>query len=507
MSMHDTMAAARAGLPSAGHSVPTLASLRAIAMSRRPPAQGALPRAGVDREFLPAALEILETPPSPVALWMLVFICAACIAALAWSYFGWIDIHAVAQGKIQPSGHSKVVQPLEPGRIIAIRVENGARVRAGDVLVELDPTETSADTEAEARDLEASEAEAVRRAAGIAAARQNNGAIPKIRFAPVIGDQIQQREQNVLAAELSQLASLQANLGSQLAEKQATRQRLQLSIEARKKLIALASERVEMRTEMSSKGAGSRALIIESLQQLETQKTADAADLGQLLETDAAVQSLQRKLEEVVTQFIADQTQKQAEAERRRDRLAQELIKARSKRDRTRLSAPISGTVQQLSVTTVGQVVSSGQSLMTIVPLAGPIEIEALIANKDIGFVETDQPVVVKIEAFPFTRYGTIDGRVAKVSRDAVDERDAGSLGDPLARPQSGSVAAPGRPQNLVFPATIWLARRSIDIDGKEVPLMPGMAVTVEIRTGRRRAIDYLLAPLREVAGSAVHER
>ena len=98
MSMHDTIAAARAGLPSAGHSVPTLASLRAIARSRRPPAQGALPRAGVDREFLPAALEILETPPSPVALWMLVFICAACIAALAWSYFGWLDIHAVAQG-------------------------------------------------------------------------------------------------------------------------------------------------------------------------------------------------------------------------------------------------------------------------------------------------------------------------------------------------------------------------------------------------------------------------
>ena len=145
---------------------------------------------------------------------------------------------------------------------------------------------------------------------------------------------------------------------------------------------------------------------------------------------------------------------------------------------------------------------------MTIVPLASPIEIEALIENKDIGFVEAGQPVVVKIESFPFTRYGTVDGAVVKVSRDAVDDREASALSDPKAstRPQSAT-AELAKNQNLVFPATIALAKTVIDVGGKDIALSPGMAVTVEVLTGKRRALDYILSPLREVASSSAHER
>jgi hemolysin D len=166
--------------------------------------------------------------------------------------------------------------------------------------------------------------------------------------------------------------------------------------------------------------------------------------------------------------------------------------------------------VQQLAVTTIGQVVTTGQALLTIVPLDSPIEIEAMIQNKDIGFVEPGQPAVVKVESFPFTRYGTIDGTVLKVSRDAVDEREASALSDPgsAVKPQASTTAtAPGSSQNLVFPAIIGLSRRVIYVDGKDIPLSPGMAVVVEIRTGQRRAIDYVLSPLREVVSSTGHER
>ena len=100
---------------------------------------------GVDREFLPAALEILVTPPSPVARSLLLAICGLFVFALAWSYFGWIDIYATAPGKIQLRGGSKVVQPIEAGKVVAIHVENGSRVNSGDLLVELDPTESAAD--------------------------------------------------------------------------------------------------------------------------------------------------------------------------------------------------------------------------------------------------------------------------------------------------------------------------------------------------------------------------
>jgi hemolysin D len=222
------------------------------------------------------------------------------------------------------------------------------------------------------------------------------------------------------------------------------------------------------------------------------------------------MESLQRKIEEAATQFIADQAQKLATIEQKRDHVEQDLIKAASKAGHTVLKAPIDGTVQALAVHTLGQVVSPGQAVLTVVPLVGPIEVEAMIANQDIGFVEAGEPAVVKVEAFPFTRYGTIDGSVVKVSRDAVDQRDANDLSDAAsaAKPQNPqSSAAAGRTQNLVFPATVSLAQRSLQIDGKDFALIPGMAVTVEIKTGRRRAIDYVLSPLREFTSQAARER
>jgi hemolysin D len=462
-----------------------------------------------DREFLPAALEILVTPPSPVARSLLLSICGLFLFALTWSYFGWIDIHAVAPGKIQPSGRSKVVQPLEAGKVVAIRVENGNRVNTGDVLLELDPTETSADREAQARDLEAASAEAARRRVAVAVASTSGLEPPPVVFPAGIAEPVRQREEGVLVADLAQLRSSIASLKAQHAEKAATKERLASTIAARAKLIALAKERAAIRQAIDARGAGSRAQVIEALEQYETQMTTDAGDRGQLIETDAAMRSLDRKIAEAVTQFVADQSQKLAEVERKRDRLVHELVKAQSKTDRTLLKAPIAGTVQQLAVSTVGQVVASGQFLLTIVPLDSPIEIEAMIANGDIGFVEPGQSAVVKVEAFPFTRYGTIEGHVAKVSRDAVDERDATNLSDAAnaAKPQSGGSAQPLKTQNLVFPATIALTRRTIDVDSKQVGLTPGMAVTVEIKTGQRRAIDYVLSPLREVATRAGRER
>jgi hemolysin D len=482
------------------------AAAGALAAGRGAPARQA--SATLDREFLPASLEVLLTPPSPAAGALVATICGAALAGLAWSYFGWVDIHAVAAGKVQPSGRSKVVQPLDAGKVVAIRVENGNTVRSGEVLLELDPTETGADREALARDLESARAETQRREAALAGIKTGTFALPPVGYDRDVSEGIRRREDAVLSADLGQLRSAIASLRAQHAEKSAMRQRLEQSIAARQKLLALAKERVEMRTEIESRGAGSRAQVIEAMQQYENYVTTDAGERGQLIEADAAMASLLRKVEEAVTQFVADQTQKLAEAERKRDRLAQELVKAQSRQDRTQLKAPIAGTVQQLAVTTVGQVVSGGQSLLTVVPIEGPIEVEAMITNRDIGFVQVGQSAVVKVEAFPFTRYGTIDATVAKLSRDGVDERTSAGLSD------AGAASQPQRPAgsgtqtgNLVFPATLTLSRRTISVDGKDIALMPGMSVTVEIKTGQRRIIDYVLSPLREIASQSGRER
>ena len=170
---------------------------------------------------------------------------------------------------------------------------------------------------------------------------------------------------------------------------------------------------------------------------------------------------------------------------------------------------PIAGKVQQLSVSSLGQVVASGQSLLTIVPLGGSLEVQAMIANQDIGFVEAGQPAATKVNAFPFTRYGKIDDILERVSRDAVDQRDATVLSDAAnaAKSQSSASNSPAKTQNLVFPATIKVTQHAIQIDGKDVALIPGMGASVKIETGRRRAIGYLLSPLREVSSRAGSER
>lgn len=265
-----------------------------------------------------------------------------------------------------------------------------------------------------------------------------------------------------------------------------------------------------MRELVEKRGAGSRSQIIDALERYENEVTTQVGEQGQLRESKAGLAATEKKIGETVSQFIADQTQKLAEAERKRDRLVQDLIKAESKNERTRLKAPVSGVVEQLAVTTVGQVVTSGQALLTIVPPEAPLEVEAMILNKDIGFVRSGQPAVVKVEAFPFTRYGTIDGSVTKISADAVDMRNAPNLSEAAAtvRPQgaSSSSSGGGGPQ-MAFPATVALSRRAMDVDGTQVNLSPGMTVTVEIQTGHRRIIDYVLSPLREMASQAARER
>jgi hemolysin D len=247
--------------------------------------------------------------------------------------------------------------------------------------------------------------------------------------------------------------------------------------------------------------------VLDALEALESQTTQDASERGQIAETGAAIVSLKKRLDEVRSQFVADQANKLADAERRREQLAQEFVKAASRAERTRLTAPIAGTVQQLSITTIGQVVAAGQPLATIVPVDAAVEVEVMVLNQDIGFVSAGQEAVVKVEAFPFTRYGTLKGTVKRVSTDAVAQGAAGAANDPVSALNSANGAQAAAPQTFVFPATIALETSAMQIDGKRIPLSPGMAVTIEIKTGERRVIDYLLSPLREIASGTAHER
>ena len=145
---------------------------------------------------------------------------------------------------------------------------------------------------------------------------------------------------------------------------------------------------------------------------------------------------------------------------------------------------------------------------MRIVPEGAELEIECYMPNKDIGFVKVGQEPVVKIESFPFTRYGSLPARVKRISRQAIPEPDAQQQeGDAARGSRSTLLAGAQRVQNLVFPVTLSLDRSTIAADDTEIPVTNGMAVTVEIKTGQRRIIDYIFSPLVEVASTAMKER
>jgi hemolysin D len=263
-----------------------------------------------------------------------------------------------------------------------------------------------------------------------------------------------------------------------------------------------------MRATLEAKEVGTKASLIDAKETLQIQQTALATQKGQLGEAIAAAEVLVQEREKTVETFKAENSQKLGEAERQIDDFSQREAKTAAKLANMTITSPIAGTVLGLSVTTLGQVVSPSEEIMRIVPDGAELEIEAYLENKDIGFVAPGQAAIVKIESFPFTRYGVLDANVLRVAHDAIPEPDAQTVeGNPAKTTKTSYFGGAQRTQNLVFPVTLSLARKTMDIDGSLIPLRPGMTASVEVKTGKRRILEYLFSPLAQTVSSAMRER
>jgi hemolysin D len=484
-------------------SAPKLSASRALARFRTPGMTLS------DQEFLAPALEILETPPSPVHVAFLWIICAFVVAALAWAYFGRVDIVAAAQGKFQPMGQVKVVEPLETGKVEAIHVSNGSLVQTGDVLVGLDRSAAMADAEGARAELASARAEILRRKAALLSARSHRfDPPPAIDWPDSVAPALRERENQVLTADLGQLAANVASFDAERAQKTAEGDKLKETIETQKNLVATLQERVAMRTKLVEVKAGARAAVIDATETLQYQITQQAKQEQDLASLAAGLEVIARNSDKAVGDFISENAQKLEDAERHAEDIEQRLAKAQAELDHLTLRAPIAGRVQSSIITNAGQVVTSGQEIMRIVPEDSGLEIQAYVRNRDIGFVSVGQEAVVKIESFPFTRYGSIKAHVTRIAKDAIPEPDANAIeGDPTRVSNAAGFAGGERTQNLVFPVVLKPDAETIAVDGLTQPLTSGMAVTVELKTGARRMLEYLFSPLVEVASKAMRER
>ena len=478
---------------------PTLARHGAVLKEswRQQDAREANARPQSDHEFLPAALEIMEKPPSPGYRYLMLGLCALFALALAWSFIGRIDVVATASGKVIPAGNVKVIQPIEIGYVRAIHVKNGQRVKAGELLVELDPTLTGAEASQASQGLLSAEVIAARNAA-LLSHLQGRAA----RFVPPPGTpaDIAETQANFVRTAIAEYEGERASLVQQRAERSAELSAAEAEIAKLTQTLPLIEKQLAARQELAEKGYFSKIrlleyeqLKVEHIQNIEVQR-ANAA------QARAAMGNIDAQLARLRGSFGKGAVTELAEAQQQSGLARDEVTKSARRTEFQQLRAPVSGTVQQLSISTIGGVVQPAQAIMVIVPDEAQAVVEAQILNKDIGFIREGQPVRVKLEAFNFTDYGIIPGVVESISRDAIDMSQPG---------QGVAKDANGRPvqQGLVYAARIRLLQSTIRVRGRDQIIGPGLAVQAEIKTGERRIIDYLLSPIAQTMDEAGRER
>lgn len=452
-----------------------------------------------EHAFLPAALSLQETPVHPAPRRAAFALMALFVIALVWAIFGKIDIVAVAPGRIIVSDRTKLIQPLERSVVKRILVKDGDHVEDGQTLVELDPTSARADKASFEEARSAAQSEGLRTRVlqqmllNAERIRQTQQALEDF-FTQIseatpwtapwsAQERAQARAQ--LAAEWSDITARLARFAAEHQRRQAEMATVRAMIGKLEATVPIARQREQDFAALTAQGFMSgHANQDRTRERIELERDL-ATQQARLQEAQAALTEAEQGRAAYLAETRRSLSERQADADLKRQQSDQEVTKATQREQLATLSAPVAGTVQQLTLHTEGGVVTEAQALMVIVPGSASVSAEVTLENKDIGFVAPGQEVAIKLETFPFTRYGTVRATVDKVTQDAVNDEK----------------------RRAIFPALLKLNQTSIDIDGKQIKLAPGMNITAEIKTGQRRVIEYLLSPIQRAGNESLRER
>lgn len=465
-------------------------------------------------QFLPALLEIQESPPNPIARYLLTTTLAFAVIAVAWACVGKVDVVSIAQGHIIPSSRVKQVQPLLRGVVKEIHVREGQHVKTGDVLVVLSRTSTAAERERIVGELQAVEGVLTRNRAMLARLKNNPPQSPLVRgenSSPdkgVVGSHGTENsspdkgrlggvasltQQFLLEQQYEQFSAQYAALQSQRDNRTAERDVNKATIKKLEATLPLAAQRAA-----NTKALADKKLAMENdYLALEEMRLAQENDLAAAKARDVQLAAAVKESEQQLATLLA-QTQVQtltaiADSERQLNALQESLAKAQDADDRQVLYAPVSGEVKDLAINTVGGVVLEAQQLMLIVPEEEKLEVEAWLPNRDIGFVQEGAAAQIKVHTFPFSKYGTIPATVTRISNDvaAVDKQKNNSE----------------KSSEALYSMSVVMEKNTLQVDGRTVTLVPGMQVTAEIITHQRRLIEYFFSPLKKQFQESVRER
>jgi HlyD family secretion protein len=435
-------------------------------------------------DFAPEIVKAQERPPSPLPRAFLYLLLGLLGVMLAWAFLGRLDMVAVAQGKLVPQSFLKIVQPAESGIVREILVKEGETVAAGQVLARMD-------TQLSRADLRAVEAELIRRDLQLRIIDAELAGTVLPRKAGDHADQFAQAEAQRKARRQVYIDAL----GAEQAVHFKARQDLQSAIEVEQKLtrtLPIYREQARAWDKLATEGFAGKLMAldrqrgyVEAEQDLEAQKhTVEGLK--------ATIAQAEKRIAQIESGYRQQLYQERAEAEAAHARAQQEWEKQRHRYSLLELKAPQAGVVKDLATHTPGTVVAPGTILLTLVPKDEPLQAEVWVANIDAGFVHAAQKARVKLAAYPFQKYGMLDGAVRQISADAQERSDANG-GQNL--------------RDAAYRTLISLERDYLENQGRRLRLVPGMLVNAEIHLGTRSVFEYLLSPVQKIAHEAGRER
>lgn len=443
-----------------------------------------LKRDRLQYEFLPAAEEIIETPAAPLGALVVWLVTLLLIVALAWSYFGRIDIVAVANGKISTEGSTKIIQPAISGVVTNINVHEGQRVKKGETLLALDKTTAEKDVATANQSLSAArvERDILRR---LAVGGNTDEIINKADLPDETKAMLRQFASSQTALSVARQQAVNGTISNY-------QQQLQFNQQAKNQLETNAQNlkncKAEIEKQLPNANPVDKLRLQNELSNIDQRITsADSAVLGQnqqLLQSQSALTQAQNQSQTQTAETSSAFNNQIIASEKRIIELENNLVKAKQILAQTTITAPVDGTVLSLTVKTIGGVVNAGQQLAQIVPEKAPLYIDAALDNQDIGFVKPGQRVVVKVATYPFQRYGYLEGTVENISPDAIQDDKKG----------------------LIYKAKIKLNDEKSSKQN-QLKLLPGMSVSAEITTGQRRIIEFFLDPLMTKADESLKVR
>lgn len=433
-----------------------------------------------EKEFLPAVLEVTETPPSHAARLLTYMIILMFTVLILWSVLGKVDIIATAAGKLMPASNIKTIQTLTDSEIEEIYVQEGQYVKEGQELIKFNQTEVLANIRRIKNEMRALEISIARQKALLTDNPEDN-----FTYDQDIDEYLVKMHSGLLKSQMTEKAAKIGVLEGQIAKAEKEKETTQAEIDRLAKLLPSVTERIEKKKILVDQKLMARLTFLEQEEELTNLQEQRKVQLKKIAETEANIEALKKELRQYLAEFDKNLMQELTETREKLESYQQELIKYEEALKRTVVKAPLSGYVQQLVYHTKGGVVETAKPIMNLVPEDYKLEAEVMILNKDIGFVRPNQEVEIKIDSFPFTKYGTIKGEVRNISGDAVQDEKLG----------------------LVFKARLTLLDNKIMADGQVVRLIPGMSVTAEVKTGKRRVIEYLLSPVMKYLNESMRER